>query len=115
FAPGLRSHSNPTEIYAAGIMFSDRGYGNRSNRHVLAHVSTPVEVLGVCGAAAVFRREVLRDIGVFNEGFAFLCEDLELSLRHVLRRKRCLYVPRAVAYHTGSATLGRFPNMAVEE
>jgi GT2 family glycosyltransferase len=63
-------------------------------------------VLAGCGAATLFRRSVLDETqGLDDEFFAYL-DDIELALHiHQLGYKGC-YVPEAVAYHVGSATLG---------
>jgi len=115
FAPKICEYGNVERIYAAGLMFSTRGYGNRSQREELQGVSAPREVFGACGAAAVYRREVLDEVGLFNEAFFFLYEDLELSFRHQLRGHKCLYLPSAVISHHGSATLRHYFSAAAKE
>jgi GT2 family glycosyltransferase len=115
FAPKICEFNNPDRIYAGGLMFSDRGYGNRSNRSLFQKVIKNMEVFGACGAAAVYRREVLRKVGCFNEDFFFLYEDLELSFRHQLQGYKCLYLPAAIVYHHGSKTLHKLFSHAVCE
>jgi GT2 family glycosyltransferase len=63
-------------------------------------------VLGGCGAAALFRRAVLEKIQGLDEDFFAYLDDVDLALRSHLFGYRGLYVPLAVAYHIGSATLG---------
>ena len=52
------------------------------------------------------RRELFEKVGWLDERFESYLEDVDFSLRSA--RKGCLgvYVPEAVAYHQGSATLG---------
>jgi GT2 family glycosyltransferase len=64
-------------------------------------------VFGACAGAALYRREMLDDIGLFDEDFFANCEDGDLSFRSQLSGYRCLYVPRSVVYHMGSATFGK--------
>ncbi len=64
------------------------------------------EVLGPNGCAAVYRRAMLDDVGLFDERYFAYLEDLDLCLRGQLRRWRCRYVPDAVAYHKKSMTSG---------
>jgi GT2 family glycosyltransferase len=64
-------------------------------------------VFGACAAAALYRRSMLDDIGLFDEDFFANCEDGDLSFRAQLAGYRCLYVPGSVVYHMGSATFGR--------
>ena len=63
-------------------------------------------VFGACAAAALYRRTMLQEIGLFDEDFFAYCEDGDLSFRAQLAGYRCLYVPEAVVYHIGSASSG---------
>jgi GT2 family glycosyltransferase len=66
----------------------------------------PGYVFSACAAAALYRREMLDDVGLFDEDFVSYCEDGDLSFRAQLAGYRCLYVPDAVVYHMGSASTG---------
>jgi GT2 family glycosyltransferase len=63
-------------------------------------------ILSACGAAVLFRRSVLEEIGGFDEAFFAYLDDLDACLRAHLAGYTGLYVPSAVGYHIGSATLG---------
>jgi GT2 family glycosyltransferase len=67
----------------------------------------PIFVFGACAGAALYRRNMLDDIGLFDEDFFANCEDGDLSFRAQLAGYRCLYVPGSVIYHMGSATFGK--------
>jgi GT2 family glycosyltransferase len=64
-------------------------------------------VFGACGGAAIYRRAALEAVGRFDERYFAYYEDLDWALRAQLAGWRCRYVPDAVLYHRGSATLGR--------
>lgn len=64
-------------------------------------------IFGACAGAAVYRRTALDAVGFFDEGFYAIDEDVDWSFRAQLLGFSCRYVPTAVAYHMGSATLGR--------
>jgi GT2 family glycosyltransferase len=64
-------------------------------------------VFGACAGAALYRRSMLDEIGLFDEDFFANCEDGDLSFRAQLAGYRCLYVPQSVVYHMGSATFGK--------
>lgn len=81
----------------------DIGYGQPDGREF----ATMREVFGASGGAAIYRRAMLDDIGLFDEDLVAYAEDLDLSFRAQLRGYRCLYVPPAVVYHHGSATYKR--------
>ena len=64
------------------------------------------ETLWPDGCAAMYRRAMLDDIGVFDEDFFAYADDAELGLRGRIAGWRCLYAPRAVVRHHRGATLG---------
>ena len=63
-------------------------------------------VFGACAAAALYRRSVFEDVGLFDEDFFAYCEDGDVSFRAQLAGHRCLYVPDSVVYHVGSVSTG---------
>ncbi len=63
-------------------------------------------VFGACAAAALYRRSVFGDVGLFDEDFFAYCEDADLGFRAQLAGHRCLYVPGSVVYHVGSVSTG---------
>jgi GT2 family glycosyltransferase/glycosyltransferase involved in cell wall biosynthesis len=66
--------------------------------------SEPYEVFGATGGAALFRREMLDQVGGFDQSFFAYFEDADLAWRARLHAWRALYAPRAVVYHHHSAT-----------
>jgi GT2 family glycosyltransferase len=56
--------------------------------------------------AALFRKELFTRIGSLDERFESYLEDVEFGLRCALAGMAGEYVPEAVAWHVGSATLG---------
>ncbi len=65
------------------------------------------EVLWPDGCAAMYKREMLEQIGGFDEDFFAYADDAELGLRARIAGWRCLYMPGAVVRHHRGATLGR--------
>jgi GT2 family glycosyltransferase len=63
-------------------------------------------VFGACGGAVAYRREMLRQVGTFDESFFMYCEDVDLAWRAQIAGWRCIYAPKAVIYHKLSATGG---------
>jgi len=78
------------------------GHGERDG----GRFDKPGYVFGACAAAALYRREMLDEVGPFDEDFVSYCEDGDLSFRAQLAGYRCFYVPGAVVYHMGSASTG---------
>jgi GT2 family glycosyltransferase len=78
------------------------GHGERDG----GRFDAPGYVFGACAAAAIYRRDMLDEVGLFDEDFVSYCEDGDLSFRAQLAGYRCFYVPGAVVYHMGSASTG---------
>jgi GT2 family glycosyltransferase len=64
------------------------------------------EVLWPDGCAALYRKEMLNEIGGFDEDFFAYADDAELGLRARIAGWLCIYTPHAVAWHTRGNTLG---------
>lgn len=98
----------PSLIDSAGIEIDRAGFAwNRYNgQPEELDEREPYEVFGPSAAAALYRREMLDDVGLFDEGFFAYYEDVDLAWRARLRGWRCLYVPTARVYHVHSATSG---------
>jgi GT2 family glycosyltransferase len=65
-----------------------------------------VEVFSPAGAASLWRRSALEDVGLFDERFFAYYEDVDLGFRARLKGYECWYAPKAVAYHHRGATAG---------
>jgi GT2 family glycosyltransferase len=65
------------------------------------------EVLWPDGSAGLYRREMLDQIGGFDEDFFAYGDDAEIGLRARIAGWRCIYTPDAVVRHHRSATLGK--------
>jgi GT2 family glycosyltransferase len=66
----------------------------------------PSDVFGASGGAAVYRRAMLADVGLFDEAFFMYLEDVDLAFRAQLRGWSCYYEPAARARHIGGASGG---------
>jgi GT2 family glycosyltransferase len=68
----------------------------------------PGEVFGPCGGAALYRKKMLDDIGIFDEDFFLFMEDVDIAFRGRLAGWRCLYKPsaRVVHQHGGTSVYG---------
>jgi GT2 family glycosyltransferase len=65
------------------------------------------EALLPSGCAAFYRREMLEEIGLFDESFFLYCEDTDLGLRARWAAWECLYVPDAKVWHRYSHSAGK--------
>lgn len=117
----LARASAPWSFWASRILFFDRrdlvdsagdgmavvgagyktGHGQPASRY-----DRSAEVFGPCGAAALYRRELLENVGGFDEDFFLVYEDADLSMRARLMGHRCLYVPEALVWHHVNQSIG---------
>ena len=78
-----------------------RGKGKPAGKYQQAR-----EVFSACGGAAIYRREILDKIGLFDEEhFAYL-EDLDIGWRARIHGYHNYYEPAAEVIHYGSASTG---------
>jgi hypothetical protein len=99
----------PGRLDSAGIEVDVLGmaWNRRWGEVVAAEPSDPVEVFGPSAAAALYRRKMLDEIGLFDERYFAYYEDVELAWRARRAGWRCLYVPTARVLHIHSATASR--------
>jgi GT2 family glycosyltransferase len=78
------------------------GHGRRDS----ALWNTPREIRFAPLTAALIRAELFQGVGLLDESLESYLEDIDLGIRCAAKGLTGLYVPSAVAYHQGSATLG---------
>jgi GT2 family glycosyltransferase len=105
---------NTQTVNSAGHGVTTAGVGfNRGVGGSPLDVSAPELVFGACGAAVLYRRRMLEEIGFLDENFFLYDEDTDLNFRAQLAGWKCAYVPTAVAYHVANATAGRLSDLHV--
>ena len=94
-------HHRPDIINAAGDVFYSFGVADHRGRGQGDGelFRRPQYVFGACAAAAIYRRAMLEEIGLFDEDFFAYDEDVDLSFRAQLMGYKCLFVPDAIIYH----------------
>ncbi|MBN2374675.1 glycosyltransferase family 2 protein [bacterium] len=80
-----------------GRLETDRGQYNHEE-----------EVLFPSGAAALYRKEMLDEIGGFDKDFFAYGDDTDLGLKGRLAGWKCLYVPTAIVYHKYSGSTSAY-------
>lgn len=58
--------------------------------------------------AAVFRASLFQQVGLLDEAFESYLEDIDFGIRCAAAGFSGIYIPEAVAYHIGSASMGRW-------
>lgn len=73
---------------------------------VKGNYEKPQEIFSACGGAVIYKKDILEEIGYFDENhFAYL-EDCDLGYRAQIFGYRNYYTPKAVVYHAGSGVSG---------
>ena len=84
----------------AGIAWDRFAGGPVTSARTLA----PANIFGASGGAALYRRTMLNEIGLFDERFFMYLEDVDLAWRAQRAGWQCAYVPAARVLHQTSAT-----------
>jgi hypothetical protein len=85
-------------LIAADGSSKQRGHGQDA-----AKFAAMTEALLPSGSAALYRRKMLDEIGLFDELFFLYCEDTDLGLRARWAGWECGYVPGAIVEHQESS------------
>ena len=64
------------------------------------------EIFSSCAGAALYRKSLLEELGMFDDNFFAYMEDVDLAIRSRIEGYRNLSCPQAIVYHIGSATSG---------
>lgn len=89
-------------LIAGDASSKQRGHGDTAERY-----SNSEEALFPSGSAAMYRRNMLEQIGGFDDDFFLYCEDTDLGLRALWSGWRCRYVADAIVEHRYSHSAGR--------
>lgn len=98
---------DPLRMDDAGDMYSVLGWAyQRGVGQPVSRYCRPRRVFSACAAAAIYRKAVFDEIGLFDPmHFAYL-EDIDVGYRARLYGYENLYCPDAIVYHVGSGTSG---------
>ena len=64
------------------------------------------EIFSSCAGAAMYKKSLLEEIGMFDDNFFAYMEDVDLALRSRIYGYKNFACPQAIVYHIGSATSG---------
>jgi GT2 family glycosyltransferase len=104
----MRFADRPGVINSAGIEIDRLGvvYDRLLGAPAGSGGTQITEVFGASAGAALYRKEMLDEIEGFDGSFFVFLEDADVAWRARMAGWRCLYEPRAIAYHHHSATAG---------
>ena len=64
------------------------------------------EIFSSCAGAAMYNKEILTEIGLFDDNYFAYMEDVDLAIRAKINGYKNLLCPEAIVFHIGSATSG---------
>ncbi len=64
------------------------------------------EIFSSCAGAALYKKSLLNELGMFDDKYFAYMEDVDLAIRSKINGYHNLLCPQAIVYHIGSATSG---------
>jgi GT2 family glycosyltransferase len=111
WSPKVMKYSHPSIIDSTGHVFSWGHIVDRGEDVVdRGQYDKKIDVIGAIAAAALYKKEMLTDIGLFDESFFLLYEDAELSWRAMKKNWGGKFVPTSIVYHKRGSTRERYKN-----
>ena len=96
-------------VDAAGIAIYQDGLSiGRGRMEKAVHYNERQEVFFASDGACLYKREMIDDIGLYDEEFFCYAEETDMGWRAQLRGWKCIYEPEAVVYHCHSASTGTY-------
>ncbi|UCE78857.1 MAG: glycosyltransferase family 2 protein [Nitrospiraceae bacterium] len=113
WASKILFYENKDVIDTAGhLMYPDglnRGRGK--GEHDDGQYNEKEEVFFPSGCAALYLKQMIDIIGMFDQDFFAYGDDTDLGLKARLAGWKCLYVPTAMVYHKSSVTAGIYSTL----
>jgi len=115
FACKMLDAANPERLDGTGDAYHTSGHAWRHGYGLDSNLDNELamECFSPCAAAAMYRTDILKQVGGFDERFFCYFEDVDLGFRLRLMGYRCLYVPQAIVAHAGSATTAKRSDFSV--
>jgi GT2 family glycosyltransferase len=113
WASKILSYENPDIFDNVGLLLYPDGLGRGKGRleKDRGQYDRPGEAFFPSGCAGLYSREVLTEVGLFDEDFFAYADDVDVGLRARLAGWGCQYVPSAKVYHKYSASSAAYSPM----
>lgn len=114
-AAKMRFMSRPRVLNSTGFRILRDGTAIDRGRQEVDHgqYDNQVDVFGPSAGAALYRADLLREVGLFDEDFFAYFEDVDLAWRARLAGWTATFAPESVVYHKYSASSGAFSKFKV--
>lgn len=114
WADKILSLENPHIIDSVGgLIISNDGIAKGRGRleRDIGQYDREEEVFIPSACAALYRKRMFDEVGLFDEDFFAYCEDTDLGLRARLEGWKTISAPKAVVYHHYSGTTGKYTSI----
>lgn len=103
----MLQYNHPEKIDSAGTFYNALGWAfARGKGSSATKYKDRCDTFAACAGAALYRKSILKKIGLFEEVFFAYLEDIDLGYRAKIHGYRNVYEPKAQVYHVGSAASG---------
>ena len=111
---GLLLHEDGKTIDSTGDYYSIWGMPfPRSRNEPTPNAPESGYVFSASGGATLYKTNLFKEIGLFDESFFAYYEDVDISFRTQLTGHKIYYTNDALAYHKQGATSGKIPGFTV--
>ena len=99
----------PETIEAAGLVIYRDGLSvGRGRLRPMAEYAAPAEIFCANDCCCLYKRSMLREIGLYDPDFFIYADETDMGWRHQIAGWKCIYAPRAIAYHAHSRAAGSY-------
>ena len=107
-AQGLMLQDDRRELVdSAGDYFCSMGWGfSKGKDGLMSKYIGKRSIFSCCAGAAIYRKAILDEIGLFDEEFFAYLEDMDVGYRARLAGYRNVLVPEAMVFHVCSGSTG---------
>jgi GT2 family glycosyltransferase len=114
-ATKLLFYNNSNIINSVGtLIFKDGSAAHLGGKEIdSGQYNQVIETFAPCAAAALYRSEMLKEIGLFDRDFFAYLEDVDLGWRARLNGWKCVLAPKAIVYHKHSTSTGKYSRFKV--
>ncbi len=105
-------HADGKTIDSTGDLYTTWGlpYPRGRDEPAGSQYDDQTDIFGASGGASLYRVQMLREVGLFDQDFFAYYEDIDLSFRSQLAGWKVAFVPESVVYHAQGKTSNRIGN-----
>ncbi len=100
-------YQNPERIDSAGTFYNAFGWASaRGKGKPVSKYEKQEQTFAACAGAALYRKQILDKLGLFDENYFAYLEDIDVGYRAKKKGFINIYEPKAQVIHVGSASSG---------